>query len=143
MPAQFDESSWPVVVVTTPKYVMLSDEHSLYLDRLSSYHRRGQLFGFVFDVRQSPAPTAEQRRELAERIDRDAALFEHRAPVALVVSSSVQSGVIKVIQWMLREPHPVEVFTSVEAAKTWLMTTFALKPAESASKRSERDSEQA
>lgn len=138
MPAQYDDSSWPIVVVTTPKYVMLADEHSAYLDRLSAYHRRGQLFGFVFDVRQSPAPTAEQRRQLAERIDRDTVQFGRRAPVALVVSSSVQSGVIKVIQWMLREPHPVEVFTSVEAAKAWLMATFALKPTESAPKRVER-----
>jgi hypothetical protein len=141
MSALYDDSSWPIVVVTTPKYVMLPDEHALYLDRLSGYHRRGQLFGFVFDVRQSPAPTAEQRRQLAERIDRDAAQFGHRAPVALVVSSSVQSGVVKVIQWMLREPHPVEVFTSVEAAKAWLSASFALKPVHTASTPGARDPE--
>jgi len=132
MAAQFDDSSWPIVVVTTPKYVMLPDEHSEYLDRLSSYHERGQFFGFVFDVRLSPAPPAEQRRQLAERIDRDAATFGRRAPVALVVASAVQSGVIKVIQWMLREPHPVHLFTTVEAARAWLITNWAIKPTGSA-----------
>jgi hypothetical protein len=131
MAAQFDEGSWPIIVITTPKYVMLPEEHTQYLDRISSYHRRGQLIGFVFDVRQSPPPPPEQRRELAERIERDAARFAHRAPVALVVASAIQSGVIKVIQWMLREPHPVEIFLTIDAAKDWLTNTFALAPSKS------------
>lgn len=132
MAARFDESSWPIIVVTTPKYVMIPEEHTRYLDRISAYHRRGQLIGFVFDVRLSPPPPAEQRRQLAERIERDAARYGHRAPVALVVASAIQCGVIKVIQWMLREPHPVETFTTVEAAKQWLINTFALAPTKAA-----------
>lgn len=128
MRVQIDDSGWPIVVVTTPRHVMEPQEHAEYLDQLTNFHTRGQMFGFIFDVRISPPPPAEQRRQLAERIDRDAKRFDRRAPCALVVATGIQSGVVKVIQWLLRDPHPVQVFTSVEAARQWLETTWSLRP---------------
>ena len=136
MRLQIDDSGWPVVVVTTPRHVMEAREHTEYLDRLSSFHTRGQMFGFVFDVRQSPPPPAEQRRQLAERIDHDAKLYGRKAPCALVVATGIQSGVVKVIQWLMREPHPIQVFTSVEAAKQWLESELAGKTSSSSRIRS-------
>lgn len=136
MQVQIDDSGWPIVVVTTPQHVMEAREHTEYLDCLSSYHARGQMFGFIFDVRQSPPPPAEQRRQLAERIDHDAKLYRRKAPCALVVATGIQIGVVKVIQWLMREPHPVQVFTSVEAAKQWLESGWPLKTRSSSRMRS-------
>ena len=131
MRVQIDASGWPVVVVTTPRHVMEPQEHSDYLDQLTSFHTRGEMFGFIFDVRLSPPPPAEQRRQLAERMDRDVKRFGRRAPCALVVANGIQSGVVKVIQWLLREPHPVQVFTSVDAARHWLEMTWSIKASKS------------
>ena len=44
---------------------------------------------------------AAQRRLIAERIDSDYARFGRRCPCALVVSNPLQSGVVKVVMWLL------------------------------------------
>jgi len=124
---RFDESRWPVVLITTPPYILDESAFLQYVDRLSSYHDRGEMFGFIFDVRQSPAMPADQRRLIAERIDRDAAYYGRRCPCALVVSTPLQRGVVKVVMWLLRDPHPVEVFITVEAAEAWMRDYWALK----------------
>ncbi|GEM_PF-3521462 len=117
---QFDDSRWPIVRVTTPDYILDDAAFLTYLDALSSYHERGELFGFLFDVRSSPPMPAKQRRLIAERIEVDVARFGKRCPCALVVSNALQKGVAKVVMWLLHEPHPVSIFTSIPAAEEWL-----------------------
>jgi hypothetical protein len=123
-----DDSRWPIVRITTPAYTLDEGAFLRYLDRLTSYHERGEVFGFLFDVRKSPPMPADQRRMIAERIELDAERYGRRCPCALVVSSSMQRGVIKVIMWLLREPHPIAVFTSMDTAEAWLRDTWALRP---------------
>ena len=117
---QFDDSRWPIVQVTTPDYILDEAAFLHYLDQLSSYHERRELFGFLFDVRSSPPMPARQRRLIAERIDSDVVRFGRRCPCALVVANPLQSGVVKVVMWLLHEPHPVSVFSSIPAAEDWL-----------------------
>ena len=124
---QFDDSRWPIVQVTTPAYILDDAAFHEYLDQLSSYHERGELFGFLFDVRSSPPMPAAQRRLIAERIDSDYARFGRRCPCALVVSNPLQSGVVKVVMWLLHEPHPVSVFSSIPAAEDWLRSHWSSK----------------
>ncbi|HEY5962356.1 MAG TPA: STAS/SEC14 domain-containing protein [Polyangiaceae bacterium] len=125
--AQFDDSAWPIVRVTTPSYILNDEDYLRYLDQLTAFHERGERFGFLFDVRKSPAMPADQRRLTAERIDRDAAHYQRRCPCALVVASAIQRGVIRVVMWLLRDPHPVAVFSSIEQAEEWLRYECALK----------------
>jgi hypothetical protein len=96
------------------------EEFDAHLDELTAFHERGETFGFLFDVRQSPAPTAEQRRKIAERIERDLKLYGRACPCAVVVANSLQIGVIKVVLWLLRDPYPIEVFSNVADAEQWL-----------------------
>ncbi|MGC4069236.1 MAG: hypothetical protein QM784_32225 [Polyangiaceae bacterium] len=107
---RYDDSRWPIVQVTTPTHVMTEEEFERHLDELTAFHERGEFFGFLFDVRQSPAPTAEQRRKVAERIERDLKLYGRVCPCAVVVANSLQIGVIKVILWLLRSVSPRGLF---------------------------------
>lgn len=122
---QFDESAWPIVRVTTPDYILDDDAFLEYLDRLSGYHERGELFGFLFDVRSSPPMPAKQRSLIAERIEQDAARSGRRCPCALVVSNALQKGVVKVVMWLLHEPHPVSVFSSIDEGEEWLRSHWS------------------
>jgi hypothetical protein len=117
---RYDDRRWPIVQITTPAHVMDAEEFETHLDCLTFFHERAEIFGFLFDVRKSPTPTAEQRRKIAERIERDFGLYGRKCPCAVVVANPLQIGVIKVILWLLREPHPVEVFQNVPDAEQWL-----------------------
>jgi hypothetical protein len=122
---RLDDSKWPIVLMTPPAYVMAQVEFGRYLDRLSRLCERGAPCGIVFDVRNAPVMPADQRRLTAERIERDVKRYGWKCPCAIVVVSPLHVGVAKVITWLLRDPHPLAAFSSIEAAERWALCELA------------------
>ena len=128
--ARFDESRWPVVVVTLPVEPLEGEALTKYLAEAKRYYTRGQSFGFVFDIRNAPPMTASQRRIIAEEIDRAAHEFPTiRAVQGVVIASAVQRGIVKAINWLARQPAPTEVFATVEEAVAWVQKELRAVPA--------------
>ena len=117
---QFDESRWPIVVITPPSEPLSGPAFAKYLADTSRYYMRGQSFGFVFDIRAAPPLTAAQRRMIADEIDRSAREFPAiRVVQGIVIASAVQRGIVKAITWLARQAVPTGVFATVEEAVVW------------------------
>jgi hypothetical protein len=125
----YDESRWPVVVVKTPPQIMDDRAFEEQCKQSFSYFDRGQSFGLVFDVRESPTLSAERRRFIAELTDRRMAQHpDVRLVTAVVVSNAIQRGVVKAIAWLTRQPVPIEVVTTVGEGIAWCQKTLAAGP---------------
>jgi hypothetical protein len=128
--ARFDESRWPVVVVTMPVEPLEGAAFTKYLADAQRYYTRGQHFGFVFDIRNAPLMSASQRRMIADEIDRAAREFPTiRAVQGVVIASAMQRGIVKAINWLARQPAPTEVFATVEEAVAWVQKELRAAPA--------------
>lgn len=127
--ARFDESRWPVVVVTLPVEPFDGPSLTKYLADAKRYYTRGQHFGFVFDIRNAPPMSASQRRVIADEIDHSAHEFPTiRTVQAVVIASAVQRGIVKAINWLARQPVPTEVFATVEEAVAWAQKELRAAP---------------
>lgn len=123
-----DETHWPVVVVTMPRHSMSDDELRKYLDRLTHYCTRGQPFVLVVDVRAAATLAPMQRRILADQLDLHAEEYPNiRRGVAIVLSSAVHRGIVKVFAWLTRKPLRIEPFGSIELAMAWA-SSLLLQP---------------
>lgn len=127
--SEFDESRWPIVIVTTPRQIMNTETFDEHCRKTFAYYDRGQDFALVFDVRNSPPLPAAQRRIVAEHLDRRHAQHPNvRLVTAIVVSSAVQRGVVKAILWLTRQPVPTEVVATIGEAVTWCQKALAAGP---------------
>lgn len=120
---RYDESEWPLVVVTMPKTAMSRDEFEGHLARIASYYGRGP-FGLLVDTRDSFPLDANQRRLVADEIEQNEARYPKTLRgVAVVMTSAVQRGVLRAITWLTTNPKfEMEPFASLDEAKTWLRT---------------------
>jgi len=119
-PVRYDESKWPVLMVTLPAQELLDGEIQAHLERMSSFTRRGSPYVQVIDVRVSPSLSAPSRRLVAERLDHD----DEAHPgvllgVGIVLATSLHRGIFKALSWLSRSQRPFESFTEVEEAVTW------------------------
>jgi hypothetical protein len=122
----FDETRWPIAVVTVPHAALVPDEYSPYFDRLRAFYERGQRFAIVIDIRGAAEQTAEERRTIAERHDRYAEQYGGLlACVALILSSRVQRASMAVMSWLMRRPAPARGFADVEAGVAWAQKVLA------------------
>jgi hypothetical protein len=101
----YDDSEWPLVVVTLPGHELSAAEFQDNLQQMGKYGERGGRFGFVVDTRGSPDPNAERRRAIAEFWDgcmrRHGEFF---IGAAIVMSSSTGRAVFKAILWLRSSP---------------------------------------
>ena len=119
-----DESRWPIVVVTMPREALRDDEFLAFLERLTEYWRRRQRFGLVVDVRWAPALASPQRRMVAERLDQNAEEFPDSLQcVAVVLTNSIQRGIVEVLTWLMKKPYAMQPFGTVELASAWVART--------------------
>jgi hypothetical protein len=117
---KFDESRWPIVVVTPPTQLLEGAVFEKYLADVQKYYERGQAFGLVFDIRRSPPLNAAQRRRISEEIDRAARDFPSiRVVQGIVLASAVQRGIVSAITWLTKQPAPTAVFAEVDEAVAW------------------------
>ncbi len=116
-----DLSRWPIVVMTPPSRAMTDQEFKDYLDWVERHiTRRGETYTIINDVRRVPAPSAAQRRFIAERMDR-LRPFSARycAGSVMVFESTLMRGIMTAISWMAKPDHPVKVCATVEDALVW------------------------
>lgn len=112
-----------------PRQALQDDEFWVFLDRLTECWRRRQRFGLVVDVRWAPALASAQRRLVAERLDQNAEKFsDSLLCVAVVLSNSVQRGIVGVLSWLLKRPYAMQSFATIELASTWVLDSL-LAPA--------------
>ena len=121
-----DESRWPVVVLTPSREPVDAKGFEEHCRKMFSYFDRGQSFGIVLDVRNSEPLTADRRRLVAEFSDRRIAQHPNvRMVMAIVVASSIQRGVVKAVNWLMRQPVPTEVVGTVEEGIRWCQRALA------------------
>lgn len=118
----YDESRWPFLLVTKGPKEQTEAEFLEHLATLSNYFARGQRFGMVMDVRQSPILSAERRRSASERMEADMRQYGPLlVGVALVLSSPLSRGMFKALLWLRpRQQPPMLAFPTVEPAMQWL-----------------------
>jgi len=101
----YDESHWPLVVVTYPPAPVTELSFRENLRRLDEYAERGGPIGFVLDTRDAPEPDAARRRAIAEYWDSCALRFRDRfIGAAIVMSSSTGRAIFKAIMWLRNRP---------------------------------------
>jgi hypothetical protein len=124
--SKFDDSRWPVVVITLPPEPLDGPAFDEHCGNMFSCYERGQSFGWVIDARKGAQLTAAQRRTIAEKNDAHTAKHPHvKCFVAVVVSSAVQRGIVRAITWMTRQPVPTLVCASVEEGMAWVRKSLA------------------
>ena len=119
-PVRYDDSKWPVLLVTLPEADLSGARMLAHLDHMSSLTARGTPYVAIIDVRLSPALSAQSRRLTAERMDQD----DEAHPgvllgVGIVLATSVHRGIFKAMTWLSRSPRPFEAFTDLEEAAKW------------------------
>lgn len=120
--ARYDDSEWPLVIVTMPRSAMSRDEFEAHLARIASYYPRGA-FGLLVDTRDAFPLDANQRRMVADEIERNEVRYPRTMlGCAVVMTSAVQRGVLRAIKWLTSPKFEMEPFAEVTEARTWLRT---------------------
>lgn len=130
--ARYDDSEWPLVIVTMPRSAMSRDEFDAHLARINSYYPRGA-FGLLIDTRDAFPLDANQRRMVADHIERNEARYPRTLlGCAVVMTSAIQRGVLRAIKWLTSPKFELEPFADVDEAKTWLHTKIGAARARAA-----------
>jgi hypothetical protein len=126
--ARYDETEWPLVIVTMPRAAMTHEEFEDHLTHIATYYQRGA-FGLLVDTRDSFPLDANQRRMVADEIEVNEARYPRtNRGVAVVMTSAVQRGVLRAITWLTSPKFEMEAFSNLEEAKTWLRTKVGGHP---------------
>jgi hypothetical protein len=121
----YDDSKWPLVIVTMPKQTMSAAAFTAFMDRISGFFEHGR-FVLMIDARDMFMLNADQRRLIADRIDADDARYPGRVlAVAVLMSSAMQRGVFKAIKWLKRTNFEMSAFSDPAEAEVWLNTQLA------------------
>lgn len=124
--SRFDDTRWPVVVVTLPRVPLTPRAFDAHCQQISSYFERGQPFGLVVDAGNAPPLSPDQRRRVAELSDRFSAKYPRvKHVIAVVVASAVHRGIVKTITWLTQQPVPTAVVASVREGQAWVSKRLA------------------
>lgn len=115
---QFDESRWPVVVMTVDR-AMSDAEFDEYLQRLTDAIRRGPI-ATVIDSHGSAVPSFDQQRRQAQWMNDTRELIASKSlGNAFVVRSAPIRFTLSAIFLLAKMPCPYTVVESTEAAIDW------------------------
>lgn len=117
---ELDLSRYPLVVARIG-----SSYSDLQWDRMLSelleIIKRGP-FGLIVDTRNAQMPNAMQRRSFIDMYEKNDRLTRaHFLVLGVVGDSTPLRGVITALNWLRPAPHPVEVFTRLDAAEAWVL----------------------
>jgi hypothetical protein len=119
--ARFDDSEWPLFLVTMPNASMSAAEQDENLGRLEEPFTRQQPFAILVDASNAPPMTAVERQAVAVRMRESQARHPGLLQgLALVVPSRLQQGIFTAILWIVRPQYPTASFLEVAQAKVWL-----------------------
>ncbi|GHN00567.1 hypothetical protein WSM22_20560 [Cytophagales bacterium WSM2-2] len=122
-PILFDDSKWPLLIVTHPSEPADKEQTLIYLEKLNTYFERKEKFIAVFDVSGTKPPTAEHRFMVATWIKakRDK-IKPYLLGTAYVMPGLIQRLVLMTFLKLMDTTEiiePVEVFNSMDRAQAW------------------------
>jgi hypothetical protein len=116
---EMDESSFPLVVAVFRGPVQL-DACDAFLGRLDSFCKERRHFSTIVDMSHGSAPSASERKYIAAGItSRRVALGRHCDGSAFVITNPLLRGAMTAILWVQPLPYPYEIFTTMEAARSY------------------------
>ena len=119
---RYDDSKWPLFLVTLPPGDLPDEAFEGLLSTLDGLFLRGDRFGILLDVRRATVLSAKRRQLVGERAKASFTRFPGRcAGVAVVLSSSLQRGVFTALHWFLRGTHPSRAFATALDGQSWLL----------------------
>jgi len=117
---EFDESSWPVVVLRWQRRP--SDASMIAgLARIDSFLARGERFGLIIDSRGSLGLTPEQRAMLVGHMKQNVELNKKYLVQALVATDLISRTLYWGVQLVMPPPFPSKVFRDFDAARAWVV----------------------
>lgn len=116
-----DLSRWPIVIMTAPSRPMSDQDFKDYLAWVEKHITcRGEAYALVNDARHAPAPTAAQRKLVADQMERLRPFTRrHCAGNAMVFDSTLMRGIMTAIFWTTKPDYPTKVCATVNEAITW------------------------
>ena len=120
MDFEFDESSWPIVVL---RWQGRPSDASVIaaLARMDSMLARRERFGLIIDSRGSLGLTPEQRGMLVAHMKRNVELNEKYLVQALVATDLISRTLYWGVQVVMPPPYPSKVFREFDAARAWIV----------------------
>jgi hypothetical protein len=116
---ELDSSRYPLLTVHLGQYS--GAEWNQMLVELIEIIERGP-FGAIADLRAGQMPNAVQRRSFIDMYERhDRLTRAHFLALGAVGDSTVLRGVITALNWLRPAPHPVRVFSTLDAAEIWVL----------------------
>lgn len=117
---RLDESRWPLVVFTAVGE-QTGEDFDVFLADCDRLLRRRQVHGTIFDGRRAvPIGPKLRKRQVAWLRRNDALLRTYLVGSGMVMTTAVQRGALRAIQWMCPLPFPHVVEGSFEAARDWV-----------------------
>jgi hypothetical protein len=120
----YDESEWPIFIVTLPRAPLSAPAFQAHLDRCGEPYKRRKPFCMLI-TGDHPPLSALQRKAVAD------AMKEHsrRYPglmlgCAIINRSAFTRGVITAVTWLAKPAYPFAVFPDAPKAKAWLSQLY-------------------
>ena len=116
----YDDSEWPIFVVTLPRTALSPTAFQTHLDRCGEPYKRGQPFCMLV-TGDHPPLSAVQRKAVADAMkDHDRRHPGLMRGCAIVHRSAIARGVITAVTWLAPPPYPLAAFADMPKAKAWL-----------------------
>ena len=121
----YDESEWPIFMVTLPRVVLSASAFRQHLDRCGEPYKRGEPFCMLI-TGDHPPFSALQRKAVAEAMRAHNQLHPGlMLGCAIVNRSAVARGIITAVTWLAKPTYPFAVFPDATKAKAWLTKLLA------------------
>lgn len=119
MPFEFDESTWPIPVVTGTGDAT-SEDVDEYLQIQTELLKKEEPHALIFDVRNVGHMKAADRSLIGQWLKQHAAsLRMYRRGFAYVTESMATRGLLTAILWVSPPPYPYKIFSNMEEARAW------------------------
>jgi hypothetical protein len=123
LPAQFDESAWPLLVVQFPALMNNTVAIRSIIDGFEGLYRRNVLFATVFDGSGvTKFPGALERKTLVDWMGNETRVAtERRLSVAtgLVLPSGTMRAFMSALNWVNRPVTPQKITATRQEAIDW------------------------
>jgi hypothetical protein len=117
----FDESSWPIFLVTQPAASLSVEEYRRFLGEITQKASdRHESFVLLIQASKHERPDALRRKAIAEEMQRGLASGRLRLRgLGIIVESRIEIGTMTALTWLARPPYPMAAFDGVAKAKEW------------------------
>ncbi len=118
----FDDSEWPIFLVTQPRDTLTIDAHRAMLAEITTRaFGRKQSFVLLIDATVvTERPDALRRKLTAAAMRQGNVKYPGiLRGLGVVLRSTVDRHVLTALTWLARPPYPMAAFETISQAKTW------------------------